>query len=51
MCIKVVDVVMKESFDLWEFNIRDVLRWCELMIKHQVEYMIVCTVPYYSHSR
>ncbi|XP_065904261.1 midasin-like isoform X2 [Dysidea avara] len=33
---KVADIVAKENYDLWEFNIRDVLRWCELMMKHQV---------------
>ena len=21
---------------MWEFNLRDVLRWCELMVQHQV---------------
>lgn len=22
--------------DIWEFNLRDIFRWCELMTKHQV---------------
>ena len=31
---KMASVVDKEK--VWEFNLRDVLRWCELMVKYQV---------------
>ena len=32
---KMASVVDKEK--VWEFNLRDVLRWCELMVKYQVK--------------
>ena len=34
---KVEALVKKECGGMpWEFNLRDVLRWCELMLRHQV---------------
>lgn len=31
-----VDELVRLDSNLWEFNLRDVLRWCSLMRKHEV---------------
>ena len=36
--------------DLWEFNLRDIFRWCELMTKHQVRKQYIAYIRTYVNT-
>ena len=37
-----MDILVKSESgnNPWEFNVRDILRWCSLMLKHQVTTLV-----------